>query len=97
MIYKRLKLNQQKRETDEKFNYEPKIDTPKFIWKYLSYSNLLEDINLVDLEDLEKLSTIEMATHEKNYKEDELFSLYERFKFNINQLLTVEELSLIHI
>ena len=32
-----------------------------------------------------------MATHEKNYKEVELFALYERFKFNINQLLTVEE------
>ena len=32
-----------------------------------------------------------MATHENNYKEDELFALYERFKFNINQLLTVEE------
>ena len=77
--------------TNKNFNFEPKINTSKLIWKYLSYSNLLENIEFVDLEDKEKLSTIEMATHEKNYKEDELFSLYERFLFNINQLLTVEE------
>ena len=32
-----------------------------------------------------------MATHEKNYTEEELFNLYKRFIFNINQLLTVEE------
>ena len=77
--------------TSQNFNFEPKIDTSKLIWKYLSYSNLLENIDLVDLEDKDKLFTIETATHEKNYKEDELFALYERFKFNINQLLTVEE------
>ena len=77
--------------TSQYFDFEPKKNTPKLIWKYLSYSNLLENIDLVDLEDQEKLSTIEMATHEKNYSEEELFNLYERFQFNINQLLTVEE------
>ena len=77
--------------TDLDFKFEPKINTPKLIWKYLSYSNLLENIDTIDLEDKEKLLTVEMATHEKNYKEEELFALYERFKFNINQLLTVEE------
>ncbi len=77
--------------TNQNFVFEPKIDTNKLIWKYLSYSNLLENIDLVDLEDQEKLDTIEMATHEKNYEEEELYGLYERYKFNINQLLTVEE------
>ena len=77
--------------TDLDFKFEPKINTLKLIWKYLSYSNLLENIDTIDLEDKEKLLTVEMATHEKNYKEEELFALYERFKFNINQLLTVEE------
>ena len=77
--------------TDLDFKFEPKTNTPKLIWKYLSYSNLLENIDTIDLEDKEKLLTVEMATHEKNYKEEELFALYERFKFNINQLLTVEE------
>ena len=77
--------------TDLNFKFEPKTNTLKLIWKYLSYSNLLENIDTIDLEDKEKLLTVEMATHEKNYKEEELFALYERFKFNINQLLTVEE------
>ncbi len=79
--------------TNKDFNFEPKKTTPKIIWKYLSYSNLLENVDLVDLEDIEKLSTIEMATHERNYNEEELFSLYERFQFSINQLLTVEDSS----
>ena len=30
--------------TNENFKYEPKIDTPKFIWKYLSFSNLLKAV-----------------------------------------------------
>ena len=33
----------------------------------------------------------EQATHEKNYLEDDLFSLYKRFQFNINQFLNVQE------
>ena len=77
--------------TIENFNFEPKLDTSKLIWKYLSNSNLLENIDLIDLEDKEKISTIEKATSDKNYTEKELFNLYERFKFNINQLLTVED------
>ena len=31
---------------------------------------------------------IEKATHEKNYQEKELFDLYKKFQFNINQLLS---------
>ena len=34
---------------------------------------------------------VEKATHEKNYDENELFELYKRFQFNINQLLNVKE------
>ena len=77
--------------TINNFNFEPNLDTSKLIWKYLASSNLLEKIDLIDLEDKEKISTIEKATNDKNYTEKELFALYERFKFNINQLLTVEE------
>ena len=77
--------------TSKDFKFVPKKDTPKMIWKYLSSSNLLENVDFIDLEDREKISTIEMATHEKNYGESELFSLYENFMFNINQLITVEE------
>ena len=77
--------------TNPNFTFEPKINTSQLIWKYLSSSNLLESIDIIDLEDTDKIFTIEKATHDKNYKESELFVLYERFRFNINQLLTVRE------
>ena len=73
------------------FKFEPKSNTSKLIWTYLSSNNLLENIDFIDLEDQEKVFMIEKATHEKNYQESELFALYERFMFNINQLLTIEE------
>ena len=77
--------------TSSDFKFEPKSNTSKLIWRYLSSSNLLENIDFIDLEDQEKVFMIEKATHEKNYQESELFALYERFMFNINQLLTIEE------
>jgi|TARA_B100001079_G_scaffold186929_1_gene160998 rRNA-processing protein FCF1 len=77
--------------TNPDFFYKPNKNTPKFIWKYLSSSNLLENIDSIDLEDSENISLIEQATHEKNYEEKELFELYKRFQFNINQLLNVKE------
>jgi len=77
--------------TNLEFIYEPTENTPKFIWNYLRSENLLENFSLVDIEDGEKVSLIEKATHEKNYEEKELFELYKRFSFNINQLLNVKE------
>ncbi len=77
--------------TNPDFIYKPNKNTPKFIWKYLSSSNLLIDIDTIDLEDSENIYLIEQATHEKNYEEEELFELYKRFQFNINQLLNVKE------
>jgi len=77
--------------TSSDFKYEPKVNTSKLIWGYLSSSNLLENVDFIDLEDQDKIFMFEKATHEKNYQESELFTLYERFMFNINQLLTIEE------
>jgi hypothetical protein len=77
--------------TNSEFTFEPNKDTPKLIWKYLSSSNLLYKIKDVEITDIEKISTIEKATHDKNYSEEELFELYKRFQFNINQLLNTKE------
>ena len=74
------------------FNFEPKDGTDKMIWKYLASNNLLYNINEIDLNDLDKISLIEKATHDKNYSESELFEIYKRFQFNINQLLNATEL-----
>ena len=77
--------------TNPQFKFEPKNSTSKQIWKYLSTSNLLDNIKDVELTDLSKISSIEKATHEKHYEEKELFELYKRFQFNINQLLNIKE------
>jgi hypothetical protein len=77
--------------TNPEFKFEPNKDTPKLIWKYLSSSNLIYKIKDVEITDIEKISTIEKATHDKNYSEEELFEFYKRFQFNINQLLNTKE------
>ena len=77
--------------TNEEFKFEPNETTSKIIWRYLSSSNLLEGTENIDLEDQNKIFSIEKATHERNYSEKELFDLYKRFQFNINQLLTVKQ------
>ena len=77
--------------TNTQFKFEPTDSTPKQIWKYLSTSNLLDNIKDVELTDIDKINDIEKATHEKHYAEKELFELYKRFQFNINQLLNIKE------
>ena len=77
--------------TNPEFTFEPNKDTPKSIWKYLSTSNLLYKIQDLEITDIDKISTIEKATHDKNYSEEELFEFYKRFQFNINQLLNTKE------
>ena len=77
--------------TNPDFQFVPTKNTKKSIWRYLSTSNLLDDIEDIDLEDLNKIILIEKAAHEENYDEKELFELYKRFQFNIDQLLTVKQ------
>ena len=77
--------------TNPNFAFEPDTSTSKKIWRYLSTSNLLTNIESIDLEDIQKISSIEKATHEGNYTEEELFDLYKRFQFNINQLLNIKQ------
>ena len=50
----------------DNFSYVPSKNTSKLIWKYLSSNNLLERVNDIDLENNEKIKTIEKATHDGN-------------------------------
>ena len=75
----------------EKFEYNPDENTSKEAWKYLASTNLLEEVENIDLENLEKINLIEKAVHEGNYNEQDLFKLYERYQFNFNQLLSAKE------
>ena len=77
--------------TNPEFSFEPKKETPKLIWKYLANSNLLYNIQDIEITDIEKISTIEKAVHDKNYSEEELFEFYKKFQFSINQLLNTKQ------
>ena len=75
----------------DRFSFNP--EKPLSDSQYESQRDaILERIeNTVDLEDSEKIISIEKATNSGNYNEEELFNLYKRFKFSIDQLLTVED------
>ena len=77
--------------TVREFEYEPKLDTPKFIWSYLSNSNLLKNSDLIDIESSDQIKLIEIATNDGVYEEQELLNLYKRFQFDINQLLNFND------
>ena len=77
--------------TNPKFLFEPKKDTNKLIWKYLSSYNLLSSFEDIDTSELDKISTLESATHNNNYSEEDLFELYKRFQFSLSQLLNVRD------
>ncbi len=73
-----------------KLIFEPNDNTKKLIWKYLSSANLLHKVQDIEVSEFDKILTIEKAVHNKNYPEKDLFEIYKRFQFNINQLLNAE-------
>ncbi len=77
--------------TNPNFVFEPKEKTSKIIWKYLSSANLLGSFKNLDTKEIDKIANIEKAVHNKNYPEKDLFQLYKRFQFDINQLLNAQE------
>ena len=77
--------------TNPNFEFQPDEKTSKIIWKYLSSANLLSSLKKVDISEIDKISNIEKAVHNKNYSENELFKIYMRFQFNISQLLNAKE------
>ena len=79
-------------QTNPSFKFEPTEKTSKIIWKYLSSFNLLGSFKQVEITNLDKISLIEKATHNKDYPEKDLFEIYKKFQFNINQLISTEQL-----
>ena len=77
--------------TNPNFIYEPNDNTSKIIWKYLSSFNLLNSFQEIDVSEYDKILTLEKATHNKNYPEKDLFNIYKRFQFNINELLNAKQ------
>ena len=77
--------------TNPNFEFQPDDKTSKIIWKYLVSANLLSSLKEIDISEIDKISNIEKAVHNKNYSEIELFKIYMRFQFNISQLLNAKD------
>ena len=52
---------------------------------------MLNSLQQIKISELDKIAILEKATHNKNYPEKDLFKIYKRFQFNINQLLNAEK------
>ena len=74
------------------FQYDPSVKTSKYIWKYLSSSNLLADPNSIDLEDEIKFNLYEWAAANNSYNKKELFNIYGKFLFSFDEFLNAEEI-----
>ena len=46
---------------------------------------MLSPFKEIDISEIDKILTLEKAVHNKNYPEKDLFEIYKRFQFNINQ------------
>jgi len=75
--------------TSENFQYEPKDNTDKYIWKYLSSANLIQIDNF---ENEEVIQTYEQAAVQNSFENDEIFKIYLKMNFNFNQLINAQEI-----
>jgi len=75
--------------TNNNFKYEPKENTDRYIWRYLSSANLIE-VN--DLEDESVITKYEQAAVDESFDSNEVFKIYLKINFNFNQILNAEEI-----
>ncbi len=76
--------------TDKNFLYYPSVESDEFIWKYLSNSNLLKNLNDFNLSDIDQVKFLEKATSEGIFDESDLMNLYKKFQFEIDDLINYE-------
>ena len=75
--------------TTENFQYEPSDKTDKYIWRYLSSSNLIK-IDSFENEDI--ILTYEQAAAKNSFENEEIFKIYLKMSFNFNQLVNSQEI-----
>ena len=75
--------------TSRNFTYQPTEKTNKYIWRYLSAANLIQ---IENFENEETIRTYEKAASSGTYEKKEIFDIYKKVIFNINQLLNSHEI-----
>ena len=74
--------------TSNDFQYKPDDKTDKYIWRYLSSSNL---IKTSDFENEDIILTYEKAAAENSFENEKIFNIYKQILFNVNQLINTTE------
>ena len=74
--------------TSNNFSYKPSDKTDKYVWRYLSSANLIQINNL---ENEEVILIYEKAASENDFEKEEIFNIYKKILFNINQLINSTE------
>jgi len=75
--------------TSDDFKYLPTDKTDKYIWRFLSSSNLIQ-VNDFENEDI--ILTYEQAASQNSFNKDDIFKIYLKMNFNFNQLVNVNEI-----
>ena len=71
------------------FKYEPNEKTNKYIWEYLNAANL---VTIENLEDRDKIKTLETAANNNKFDKDKLFEIYKKIPFDVNSLINAQGL-----
>ena len=75
--------------TNNDFDYKPNEKTDKYIWRYLSYANL---IKVNDFEDENTITAYEQAASKNSFEKDEIFKIYLKMNYSFTELINSEEI-----
>ncbi len=73
--------------TVKDFKYEPSNKTKKVIWEYLNSANL---IKVENIEDKEKIKSLEIAANDNTFDKIKIFDIYKTIPFDLNNLINAE-------
>jgi len=74
--------------TSDNFDYQPSDKTDKYIWRFLSSSNL---IKTNDFDDENIILTYEQAASQNAFDNNEIFKIYLKMNFNFQQHINAQE------
>ena len=75
--------------TIKNFNYETSKKTKKEIWQYLNAANL---IKIDDINDKQKLKSLELAANEGQIDDNIIFDIYKQISFNLSTLINAKNI-----
>ena len=75
--------------TTDNFKFEPTKNTKKIIWEYLNAANL---IKFEDVNDKEKIKSLEIAASQGQLDKQKVFDIYKKISFDLNSLINANNI-----